>query len=142
MTVFWLVAAAMIVAAMFGIAYQTEERERELRRLRQAILTDQAAIHVLTAEWAYLTQPVRIQALNARHLHLVPVESGRMIKPDDLPARLGAYQAAPELPPTPAAKALPPGATALKALPPGATAPNDSPPLTYTRAPPRGQAVR
>jgi cell division protein FtsL len=127
LTLFWLLAAALIVTAVFGIAYQTEERERELTRLRREILAEQDAIHVLTAEWAYLTQPARIQALAQRHLHLVPVDASRMIKLEDLPARLAGDQ-----------KAAPPAPVAN----PPASAAKDAPSVTYTRAATRGQTVR
>lgn len=65
----------MIIAASVGL-YRTsdhvQELDRHLRTVNAEIEAEQESIHVLNAEWSYLTNPVRIEGLAKRHLALRP----------------------------------------------------------------------
>jgi len=84
-TLFWGASAGVAVAMLFVVSYQVQERERELDRLNRAILGSKAAIHVLHAEWAYLTRPGRLERLSVAHLNLVPIPPERIMRIEDLP---------------------------------------------------------
>jgi cell division protein FtsL len=83
-----LVAAIIMSVCSFAL-YQTElgvrRQENQLTALDRQIDQHQRAIRVLQAEWAYLSQPTRLQDLAFRHLSLVPVSGDQMGRIEDLP---------------------------------------------------------
>ena len=72
---------------LFKVKYEVQSLEEELGKINRQTVTDQDAIHVLKAEWSYLTQPVRIGDMAARHLALQPVTSAQMGSFDQLPLK-------------------------------------------------------
>lgn len=90
-------------------------RERsEINTAERQIRDEQRRIRLLTAEVAHLESPSRLSALAERHLGLAPVQAGREITPDLLPAAaLGALPTAPARPavvqPLPPAAPIAPG---------------------------------
>jgi len=52
-----------------------------------------AAIRVLRAEWAYLTEPARLQELSARFLDLAPVPARQMASLSELPGPMLGFAA-------------------------------------------------
>ena len=86
-----LAGLALILALGGGlllVKHRVQALEAELRGRERTILATQEAIHVLRAEWAYLTRPERLAALNQRHFRLVPPAAAQIIALDDLPMRL------------------------------------------------------
>ena len=61
---------------------------------RRSIAKEAEAIRVLKAEWSYLNQPERLQALARRHLTLGPTAAAQIVVLANLPER-GAGAAAP-----------------------------------------------
>jgi cell division protein FtsL len=91
-TVLWLVLVAFVGFGMFKVKYEVMDLEDELARINRAIVTDQDAIHVLRAEWAFLAQPSRLAELSRRHLDLVPLGASQLgqiaaipLRPDTVP---------------------------------------------------------
>jgi cell division protein FtsL len=72
---------------LFKVKYEVQSLEDDLGKINRQIATDQDAIHVLKAEWSYLTQPVRIGDMASRHLALQPVTSAQMGSFDQLPLK-------------------------------------------------------
>ena len=72
---------------LFKVKYEVQSLEDELGKINRQTVADQEAIHVLKAEWSYLTQPVRIGDMAARHLALQPVTSAQMGSFDQLPLK-------------------------------------------------------
>ena len=72
--------------ALFTIAFAVEDLEEELTGINREIEQEREALHVLEAEWSYLTRPERIGALGAQ---LLPDLSGatveQIVSLDDLP---------------------------------------------------------
>jgi cell division protein FtsL len=88
-TVLWLVLVAFVGFGMFKVKYEVMDLEDELARANRAIVTDQDAIHVLKAEWAFLAQPSRLAELSRRHLDLVPLGTAQLGQIDAIPLRPG-----------------------------------------------------
>lgn len=86
-TVLWVALAGAIGFGLFQLKHQVQAYEDELFRLNRAILAEEQAIHVLKAEWSYINQPQRLQALAARHLDLQPVKPAQIGSLGDLPPR-------------------------------------------------------
>ena len=88
-----ILAILVTLAASFGL-YQTELRvrheERVLADLNHQLVRDQQAIRVLRAEWAYLNEPQRLQALAERYLPLRSTRDSQVAQMAELSARLPA----------------------------------------------------
>lgn len=61
---FTLVAIAMAVG-VFAVTQRVQHREAQVAEMNRQLLTEQQAIRVLDAEWAYLTRPQRLEELVA-----------------------------------------------------------------------------
>jgi cell division protein FtsL len=105
--VLWLVLVAFVGFGMFKVKYEVMDLEDELARTNRAIVADQDAIHVLKAEWAYLSQPSRLAELSKRHLDLVPLGTAQLGQINAIPLRPTAVPLAGAAPATPAPPAPP-----------------------------------
>ena len=91
----WLQISSIAVAAIaallvFQLKYRTESVSERVVALQRKVDAEQEAISLLRAEWSFLIQPSRIQALVERHqerLQLKPVDPEQIIHLDTLPAR-------------------------------------------------------
>ena len=72
-TLLWFGLALVTGFGLFHLKYEVQALEDELVRLNRSILAEHEAIHVLKAEWSYVNQPQRLQALANRHLDLRPM---------------------------------------------------------------------
>jgi hypothetical protein len=136
-TLFWLVLVSATGFAMFGVKYQVQSLEDELARTDRAIMAEEHEIRVLDAEWAYLTRPETLEAINRQYLSLAPISTKQLrttvaeipMRPVPLPpaaaptpveAATAVAVAEPpsEPPPLPAAPASPPDG-----MPPASAAP-------------------
>jgi cell division protein FtsL len=109
-TAIWLGVVCVVGFTMFKVKYDVQELEEQLGRVSRAIATDQDAIHVLKAEWSFLSQPNRLTDLAKRHLELAPigtVQLGTLEQLQTLPMRPGAAPAEAVAPVATAAPALP-----------------------------------
>jgi len=87
-TTLFLLAAGGLSLVLFSVKYQVQDLEQELSDLSRAIVSDREAIHVLNAEWAYLNDPARLDAVVARFFSLKPVRPDQMVTVDDLAFRI------------------------------------------------------
>lgn len=94
----WLALALGIGFGLFQLKYQVQRHEARLAQLNRQILESQEAIHVLKAEWSYLNQPERIEALARKYLALQPLAGKQFGSLDELPPRAGAGIATPSPP--------------------------------------------
>ena len=109
-TLFWLVLVSATAFAMFGVKYQVQALEDELARTNRGIAAEEHEVHVLDAEWAYLTRPETLEAMNRQFMSLAPI-STRQLRTTitDIPMR------PPPAPPPPAPPPAPPRAPAESA---------------------------
>ena len=76
-TVFWIILAIFAGISMFVVKHQVQSLEGDLQRLERAIVAEQEAIHVLSADWSYLNQPGRLDGLGRRLIGLVPATAAQ-----------------------------------------------------------------
>lgn len=88
-TVIWIGLASVACIGVFAIKLDVQNLEERLAAVQSDIRRDQEAIHVLKAEWAYLNQPSRLEALARRYLKLTRPE----------PGQVAGFAAIPERPP-------------------------------------------
>jgi len=116
---FWLGLVTALGFGMFQVKYEVQAIEEELVRVNHRILADHQSIHVLKAEWSYLTRPERMETMARRHLGLAPTAREQFAEIATIPWRPGSE------PPPPIA-AAPPGPRSPAARP--ASRRGDGPP--------------
>jgi hypothetical protein len=120
-TLFWLVLVSTTAFAMFGVKYQVQALEDELARTNRATATEEHELRVLEAEWAYLTRPATLEAMNRQFLSLGPIATKQLhATAADIPLR-----PPPPEPPPPAAE--PPAVVAVAEPAPAASTPPSAP---------------
>ncbi len=77
-----VIGVLTVIAAgggLFQLKYTIEATDRELRQLQTEYISNQKAIRVLEAEWAYLNSPAYLQDLSVRYLGLKPSNSDQVM---------------------------------------------------------------
>ena len=76
-----------VAAGAFSIVVKTEVQDLEdrLSGLHRDIAANHEALHVLRAEWSYLNQPQRLEALARHHLGLRAPWAAQTMRISDLP---------------------------------------------------------
>jgi hypothetical protein len=77
-TLFWLILVSATGFAMFGVKYQVQALEDELARTNRATAAEEHELRVLDAEWAYLTRPATLEAMNRQFLALGPIATKQL----------------------------------------------------------------
>jgi hypothetical protein len=120
-TLFWLVLVSTTAFAMFGVKYQVQALEDELARTNRATATEEHELRVLEAEWAYLTRPATLEAMNRQFLSLGPIATKQLhATTTDIPLR-------PPPPPAEPPPAEPPAIVASAEPAPAANMPPSAP---------------
>jgi hypothetical protein len=87
-TLFWLVLVSATGFAMFGVKYQVQALEDELARANRGTAAEEHELRVLEAEWAYLTRPATLEAMNRQFLSLGPIATKQLhATATDIPLR-------------------------------------------------------
>jgi len=86
----WLCLALGLGFGVYELKLRVQGLEQRLAATNRDILADEEAIHVLKAEWSYLNEPERIDALARKYLGMVPLTGSQFGSFDDLPMRLEA----------------------------------------------------
>lgn len=98
-TMIWLGLIGASSAFLFKTSYEVQALEGELRGLNRSILREQDSIRVMHAEWAFLNQPSRLQALTDQFTKLRPIAPTQMIaSAADVPMPLPSLDGEPTAP--------------------------------------------
>ncbi|MDE0814151.1 MAG: hypothetical protein OSB46_09180 [Alphaproteobacteria bacterium] len=86
--VVYVCLASVTGFALFHITYKVEQLEAQLSQLNKEILLEQNTVHVLKAEWSFLSRPERIDELSRKMLPgLHPLQTRQIGDLDSLPTR-------------------------------------------------------
>jgi hypothetical protein len=90
LNVVWL--AAMLVAAgvTYKMKYEAEAAAGSVAKLQSEIAAEKDKIRTLTAEWAFLNQPARLEAVAKEHagyFQLAPFSPSQLATIDEIPMR-------------------------------------------------------
>jgi hypothetical protein len=77
-TALWGAAVVLVGYAMFQVKYEVMQQEAELARINHQIAGSREQVRILNAEWSFLTQPTRLDALAHRYLDLVPIGTAEL----------------------------------------------------------------
>jgi hypothetical protein len=87
---FSVVSVALLVLVSFELyngVHRVKAKEQALAQVKSQTVREREAIRVLKAEWSYLNQPERLQALARRHLALTPTGASQIVVLTSLPVR-------------------------------------------------------
>ncbi|MGO4126752.1 hypothetical protein AB4Z01_20285 [Inquilinus sp. YAF38] len=99
-TMIWLGLIGASSAFLFKTSYEVQALEGDLRGINRSILREQDSIRVMHAEWAFLNQPSRLQALTDQFTKLRPIAPTQMVaSAADLPMPLPSLDGEPMAPP-------------------------------------------
>ena len=76
--------AACAGAALYQTSYAVDEVRSKIASTDRQIVSEQENIQVLGAEWTYLTEPSRIEALASKYLHLEATKTQRVAALHDM----------------------------------------------------------
>lgn len=83
-TLLWSVLAISVVIGLFVVKHRVQTLEDRLHALNAEIITDRDAIQVMQAEWSYLNQPARLEALSKRLLGMDAPEAAQTVSMQEL----------------------------------------------------------
>ncbi len=86
-TITLIALPALLGVALFNVTYAVQSLEQDRFRIEHQMGIDREQIHVLNAEWSYLTQPVHLGDMASRHLTLQPLTSAQLGAFDTLPLK-------------------------------------------------------
>lgn len=81
----WIVFILPLAMGLFYVKHVVENTEEDLAALEDQINFDQDEIHVLKAEWIYLSRPDRVKKLADRYLDLQPTNSTQIADINSIP---------------------------------------------------------
>ncbi len=87
-TMLWLVLAVAVSGALFRVSYRVQHLEHHLASVNKQIGDQEEAIRVLQAEWSYLNDPSRLEALARKHLPMGPTKPSQIVTLDQVPGKL------------------------------------------------------
>lgn len=91
---FWTAAVFVAGSGLFYMKHRVQTLEDQLTATNRKLATEQDAIHVLKAEWAYLTRPDRLARLNRKYLGLVAPKPEQLSGFEEIPPRTPSGEAA------------------------------------------------
>lgn len=87
LTLVFLGCAAGFGVLNYALKQTVTSLEDELARLTREAYKTQESLHLLQAEWSYLNEPSRLQALVSKHLPGIPLSTAQLITYDQLPSK-------------------------------------------------------
>lgn len=93
-SIFWLALTIVVSLGLYHTSYRVDDLEQDLRALNTKIKLEQRALHVLKAEWNFLSNPSRIEVAARKHLGLTPSDPKQITKLRKLSHKLPTYQEA------------------------------------------------
>jgi hypothetical protein len=82
-TLLWSVLCIAVVIGLFVVKHRVQDLEDRLHALNGEILSDRDATQVLEAEWSYLNQPARLEALSRKLLGMEPPTAEQTLTLDE-----------------------------------------------------------
>ncbi len=85
---FWFSITLLVSLGLYHTSYRVDRLSHTLRNLNTQITQEQRDIHVLKAEWVYLSTPSRIEKAARKHLALKPTKTEQFSSLRKLASRL------------------------------------------------------
>ena len=82
-----LISMLLVAFAAFGlyqVKYRVQAIQAEIVEVSKTLDEERESLNVAAAEWAYLTQPERLQRLSEKYLRMQPVKTSQVADLKDL----------------------------------------------------------
>ncbi|MFN9000718.1 MAG: hypothetical protein ACK5VW_01460 [Holosporales bacterium] len=76
-----------LCALTYHVKQQVMDLDRELASYEREIFTLEESMHLLQAEWSYLTEPSRLQTLVQNYEMAAPLSGAQLVSLEQLPTR-------------------------------------------------------
>ena len=73
-----IIFVSFLTLALFQVKYKVVELEDEIKDINREIFKVEESLHVLKAEWAYRTSPLRLNQLADQHLKMTTFSATQM----------------------------------------------------------------
>ena len=77
----------VIGCGVYSVANQYQLIEKQVNKYEAQSEQEHENIRVLQAEWAFLTNPVRLEKIASEHFQLIPVDGTQMVALNTMPLR-------------------------------------------------------
>lgn len=84
-SIMWVGVVVCAASLLYSVKYRVQAMDEDIVAIRAQIAEERAAIHVLKAEWAYLSRPERVRDLAEKHLAMTPMDGKQMLELADVP---------------------------------------------------------
>lgn len=84
-TAFAFLLSTLLGTIIYQIKHQVLDLEQKMHGINREIISKNETIHILNAEWGYLNQPRRLQALNSKYLQLQSIAHHQVASYKTLP---------------------------------------------------------
>lgn len=78
-TILGFLVCAALAFGLYLVKYAVQDVQNDLASRRAELASEREAIHLLNAEWAYLTRPDRLEDLQRKHLSLRAISSAQTV---------------------------------------------------------------
>lgn len=84
-TIVGLVICLTAAAMLYTVKYRVQELDSQIASAQAQIRDEKAAMHVLSAEWAFLNRPDRLRTLSDKYLQLASLDGQQLTEVASLP---------------------------------------------------------
>ncbi|MEI7669959.1 MAG: hypothetical protein WCJ33_07745 [Pseudomonadota bacterium] len=91
-TIIWIVILVFGAFGVYMVKYQVQDLKKEIALTEKSVAEEKKNLHVLHAEWAYLTRPERIKKLSEKYLDVKPLKGQQITELTSLPYNKGTEQ--------------------------------------------------
>jgi hypothetical protein len=89
-TLVWVFVLALAFLGLYMVKFEVQSVREQVADATHQLEVERDALHVISAEWAYLSRPERLRSLAAKHLKMAPVQTPQLVAMDSLPERADA----------------------------------------------------
>lgn len=84
-TILWVVMLITGACGLYMVKYKVQSVRAEVIATERQLAEEKRNMHVLTAEWAYLTRPERLRTLAGKYLNMQPMRGQQIAEFSSLP---------------------------------------------------------
>lgn len=77
-TIVWMILVVVAAFGLYMVKYQVQAVREEVIAQEKKLREERDSLHVVQAEWAYLSRPQRLETLSQKHLTLQPMEGAQI----------------------------------------------------------------
>jgi cell division protein FtsL len=84
-TILWALVIVFGAVGIYMVKYKVQDLKKEVALIEETLLQEKKNIHILRAEWAFLTRPERIRKLSEKYLTVQPITAKQIVDISTIP---------------------------------------------------------